>query len=75
MMKVAEHTKKLINKYPYYAEMKICPLAYHGYRETENNIKQVIEEIRYELSVYPENCDILLDQIGGLNHKLWAILN
>lgn len=74
-MAIMQHTKDIIDKWPYYGKMKMCPLAYHGYRETEKNIKQVVEEIKYELSVYPENRDILLDQINRLNNKLWAILN
>lgn len=72
-MAVMQHTKDLINNNPYYAEMNICPIAYHGYKLTDENIKQVIEEIQYELKVYPENCDILLDQINSLKAKLAAI--
>jgi hypothetical protein len=72
-MAVMNHTKQLINHNPYYADMAICPIAYHGYRLTEENINQVIEEIEYELSVYPENCDKLLDQINSLKEKLTAL--
>lgn len=69
-MPVRNHTKQLINNNPYYADMAICPIDYHGYKLTKENLKQVIEEIEYEISVYPENCDKLLDQINSLKAKV-----
>lgn len=72
-MAVMQHTKDLINDNPYYAEMNICPIAYHGYKLTKENINQVIEEIKYEISVYPEHCDKLLDQINRLKEILATI--
>lgn len=70
-----DSTKELIDKYPFYSEMAICPLAYHGYKETESNIKSVMEEIQYELTVYPESCDILLDQLNSMKSKLANLKN
>lgn len=67
---VSQHTKDLINKWPYYSDMKICPLQYHGYRVTDNNIKEVIAEIEYELSVRPEHADVLLDHVNNLKKQL-----
>lgn len=69
-MAVAEHTKELINKYPYYSEMNMCPLAYHGYKPTRKNIEQCIEDIKYEITVYPEHTDLLLDHINNLKKIL-----
>ena len=63
---IFESTKEYIDKRPFYSEMKRCPLKHHGYKVTNKNIDLVIEEIKYELSVYPENADILLDHILNL---------
>lgn len=59
--------KDNIKKHGFYSSMQMCPLAYHGYRKTKENINEIIEEIEYEISVYPNEADHLLDMINNLN--------
>lgn len=67
---VAQRFKTWIHEHgPFYAPILICPLDYHGYRYTDENIKEVIEEIEYELSIYPEYSDVLLDHINSIKRK------
>lgn len=55
---------------PFYAPISICPLEYHGYRKDKPKIiDEVIEEIEYELSIFPEHADNLLDKINDLKTK------
>jgi hypothetical protein len=62
-----QSTKEFIDKQPLHAPYKITALEYHGYKETPENIKHVLEELKYELSVYPQYSDILLDKINEMN--------
>lgn len=69
-MAVRQNIKDYIKKHgPFYAPIAICPLDYHGYKYTQENINEVIEEIEYELSVHPEHADILLDHINNVKAK------
>ena len=61
--------KAFIDREPFYAPILICPLDYHGYKVSNENIEMVIEEIEYELSKYPEYTDVLLDHILSLKRK------
>ena len=68
-----QSTKESIDKQPLHSPYKITPLEYHGYKETAENVRHVLEELKYELSVYPEHTDILLDkiiQMGTLLKKI-----
>ena len=65
-----QSTKEFIDKYPMHSEGKRSALKYHGYKETAENIKHVLEELKYELSIYPQCADILLDKINEMNHLL-----
>ena len=56
-------TKEFIDKQPMHSPYKITPLEYHGYKETAENVRHVLEELKYELSVYPQHADVLLDKI------------
>jgi hypothetical protein len=63
-------TKDFIDKYPLHAEHKFTPLEYHGYKETPENIKHVIEELEYEITVHPQYTDILLDKMIAMKQLL-----
>jgi hypothetical protein len=63
-------TKDFIDKYPLHAEHKFTPLEYHGYKETPENIKHVIEELEYEITVHPKYTDILLDKMIAMKQLL-----
>lgn len=65
-----QSTKEFIDKYPLHAEHQFTPLEYHGYKETPTNIRHVIEELKYELSVYPQHTDILLDKLNQMKSLL-----
>jgi hypothetical protein len=62
-----QSTKDLIDKWPLHSDYKITPMQYYGYKETPENVNECIEELKYELSVYPERADILLDKINEMN--------
>lgn len=65
-----QSTKEFIDKQPLHSPYKITALEYHGYKETSENIKHVLEELKYELSIYPQYTDILLDKINEMNALL-----
>jgi hypothetical protein len=68
-----ENEKQIIDKGPLYSKMILCPLRYHGYKETSYTIGLCIAAIEYELTVYPEYIDILLDHLNNLKSKLKKI--
>lgn len=63
MSRILPSMKEWLDEKPFYSEIRINPLDYHGYRYTKENVEMVIEELQYELSKYPEYSDILLDHI------------
>jgi len=63
---LSQSTKEFIDKYPMHSPYKFTALEYHGYRKTPENIEMVLEELKYEISVYPEHADILLDKINEM---------
>lgn len=68
---VSSYFKEFIKDHGvFYSNMIMCPLKYHGYKITNNNILEVIEEIEYELSKFPEHSDSLLDHILNLKAQL-----
>lgn len=62
-----QSTKEFIDQYHMHSDCVFNALEYHGYKETPTNIKHVIEELKYELSIYPEFADILLDKLNEMN--------
>ncbi len=54
----------------FYSKMKMCPIEYHGYRETVENVEELIEEIDVELMLKPQYSDNLLDHRNSLSKKL-----
>lgn len=70
-MAVRQSLKDFIQEHgPFYAPISINPLDYHGYKYTKDNADEVIEEIQYELSLFPEHADILLDHINNVKSKI-----
>ena len=70
------HTQEFIDQYPLHSSdgvRHLTPLQYHGYNETEENILQVMEELQYEMKVYPEHSDILLDKYNEMDSLLKII--
>ena len=53
-----------------YSTMEIDPIAYHGYRETIQNLEDVIEEIDVEILLRPQDTDKLLDHRISLQKRL-----
>lgn len=68
---VAEHFKGWIAENGiFYSKMIMCPLLYHGYKVTNENINLLIEELQYELCAFPKHADALLDHILNLQSQL-----
>lgn len=69
-------TKRLISimlEHGMYSTMTIDPIAYHGYRETIENLENVIEEIDVEILLRPKDTDKLLDHRSSLQKRLDAL--
>ena len=60
----------MLSELGYYSNMKLDPIAYHGYRETTENLQNVIEEIDVELLLRPKDTNALLDHRISLQKRL-----
>lgn len=61
--------------YGMYSTMKLDPIAYHGYKETIQNLENVIEEIDVELLLRPQDSDRLLEHRFSLQTRLDKLNN
>jgi len=58
-----------------YSNMVLDPIAYHGYKETIQNLEDIIEEIDVELLLRPQNSDRLLEHRFSLQNRLDKLNN
>lgn len=61
--------------YGMYSNMVLDPIAYHGYKETIQNLEDIIEEIDVELLLRPQNSDRLLEHRFSLQNRLDKLNN
>lgn len=58
-----------------YSEMITDPITYHGYKETIQNLEDVIEEIDVEIMLRPQSINNLLDHRSSLQKRLDKLNN
>lgn len=61
---------KIMLDHGFYSTMKLDPIDYHGYRETIQNLTDVIEEIEVEMLLKPDFKDKLTITKDKLQKRL-----